>query len=410
MSSLPPSDHAPADKRIHTYPRAFFVAMVACALFFLSLVSLFPILPRYALSLGLNEADWGLSTAIVGVVAAVLRIVGGPLADRVGRKPVLIVGGLAAAAGSLILIGASGWWGFLTGRVVQGIAVGLFSTAYKALVIDMSPEARRGEAIGLGNLTFSAALFVAPPIAEWIQSRYGFSATLLFTAIAGLAATLVLWPVRATGHTPAHRSMLSCARVVIPLPSTLVGIVGMLSAAFAFVATFTFLPFLAEQRNIAGVGVAFSVFALADISGQPFGGRLGDRFGRRFVIGPGLVLAALGVFLFLQARGAPVLYTGAALIGVGTAVARVNIDMLVMEGAPLDLRGTAGGWQYFSWDIWIGAISGLLGYLVRNAGYEAVYALLAVATLMMGLVMWLITPFATRRTVAYVSSALSSDS
>ena len=75
----------------------------------------------------------------------------------------------------LILTGTLLSGNLLIGRGFQGIGIGLFTTAYKALIMDLAPPEKRGEALGLGNLSFGLAIIAGPPLGEYAYHLGGYS-------------------------------------------------------------------------------------------------------------------------------------------------------------------------------------------------------------------------------------------
>jgi MFS family permease len=359
------------------YSPSFFFAIGMSVLFMFSFHSLLPVLPVYTLDIGAGAAAWGVTVTAAAWVATSLRLVGGTFSDRLGRRWVMLAGALAEMIGPALIWATHSYPGLLIGRGFQGIGIGLFTTAYKALIMDLAPPEKRGEALGLGNLSFGLAIIAGPPLGEFAYHLGGYGAALLLSIVA-IVPILIVLPLIAVGaHHPSAQSAIAGAHEVFPRRSMQVGIWGMLMVAALFTAIFTFLPLLVEERGIAGVGLAFSVYAIMELSGQSIGGRLGDRLGRRVVIPSAVLIGAGGVFALLAADSRVLMYLGAALIGLGASTARVNIDFTVLSGAPAHLRGTATGLQYSSIDGWIGAMGWVFGLLAVQSGFDLVYGILA---------------------------------
>ncbi len=388
-SSVPLQESSPAATR---YSRSFFLAMMTSALYFLSLQALLPVLPLYALEIGVDEAAWGLAVSAVSVAAVTLRLLGGSLADRIGRKGVMVAGALVSILAAAIMWLTASFAGLLVGRALQGVSIGLFTTAYKALVMDLAPPTRRGQAIGLGNLTFGFSLITAPPLGEWVQHTYGYGMTFLLSIGIMVLVLVAINLVSFSGHRPTTHSILSGTRHVLPLRTTQIGIWGMLSNAVLFSSIFSFLPLLAAARGVSGVGLAFSAYALTELLGQPLGGWLGDHLRRRLVVAAALLVGGLGIFCFLVSGGRFLIYVGAALVGLGSSVMRVNLDTIVLSGAPLDLRGTATGLEYASFDTWIGTLGWLLGIVTVRSGYTTIYTIMALVPPLWAVLMWFLIP------------------
>lgn len=360
-----------------SYPFTFYLTIASSVMFFISLLVLSPVLPLYTLHVGSDEAGWGVAVTIQAWVAVVFRLLGGSIADRIGRRRVMLIGTLSILLGTVCFLLFQTYAWFLIGRFLQGVAIGLFTTAYKALIIDLGPADRRGEAIGFGNMAYGTASLVSPVVGEWLLNRHGYAATFLVALVFAFVAMVVVGFLPKTTHSATRRSVAGGAREVLSLRSTQVGIWGVMSVAAVFAAIYTFLPLLADVRSITGVGVAISIYAVFELLGQRIGGPLGARIGRRLVIAISLLMSAVGVLLFVTVDTMLVMFIGAALVGLFGAFHRVNLDTIVMEGAPADLRATAVGFEYAGLDTFVGIFNLSLGFVAVSSPYSVVYLLIA---------------------------------
>jgi len=156
------------------------------------MLGLFLILPVFALYAedleGGTPVLVGLAIGVYGLTQAVLQIPFGLISDRVGRKPVIVVGLLLFALGSVIAATADDIWVIIMGRAIQGS--GAIAAAIMALLADLTRESQRTKAMALVGITigmsFSAALILAPLMQHWI----GMSG--IFWLTAGLAVMGIL--------------------------------------------------------------------------------------------------------------------------------------------------------------------------------------------------------------------------
>jgi MFS family permease len=126
---------------------------------------------------------------IVGVFILVTALPGGWLADRIGYKRVLLVSGLLAALGSLIIIVSATIQTVYLGAVLVGAATGVFYTANWALGTKIVPHNQAGRYLGIANLAGAGAgavgAYIGGPVADYFTNGYplnpGIGYVVLFT-------------------------------------------------------------------------------------------------------------------------------------------------------------------------------------------------------------------------------------
>lgn len=143
----------------------------------------------------LHAADRVLSYAFVVSMIAWTLIVrpAGRLADRIGRRPLLIAGWLTMAVRLMLIAVADTAWQIVAIQVLDGIASGLFSVLAGAWVIDRLGDARRAseaQAIVGTSLVFGSAL--GPAVAAQVVDALGYRGLFGALAVVGAAATLAL--------------------------------------------------------------------------------------------------------------------------------------------------------------------------------------------------------------------------
>src|SRR5437763_5340605 len=106
--------------------------------------SVVPVLALYARSFGVTQSAIGVAIAIYGLARFLVAMPAGQLADRVGRRPALAIGGLATAAGNLLCAYAPSFAVLVGARFVAGIGAGLVLVTGQIVLADISTPARRG--------------------------------------------------------------------------------------------------------------------------------------------------------------------------------------------------------------------------------------------------------------------------
>jgi DHA1 family solute carrier family 18 vesicular amine transporter 1/2 len=107
-----------------------------------------PLLPDIERRTGASEWALGASFAAYAVPIVLLSLPLGRLADSLGRRVLVIAGLLLAAAGSAVIAASESLSPLMVGRAIQGVGSAASWIAALALVSDLAPPGRRGEAIG----------------------------------------------------------------------------------------------------------------------------------------------------------------------------------------------------------------------------------------------------------------------
>jgi len=127
---------------------AFLRLWASAFAFFFAFYLLLPTLPLYARTLGIPESQIGLIIGFFALSSMAMKPWAGWAADRFGRRPLLVAGALLFLASALLYGWSRTVGALLLIRVVHGAGMGLFPTSSSAIVADMAPPGRRGEAMG----------------------------------------------------------------------------------------------------------------------------------------------------------------------------------------------------------------------------------------------------------------------
>jgi len=109
---------------------------------------LFTVIPKYAADLGASLSMVGLAVGTFSYITALTMIPFGMLSDRVGRRTLLVIGLVIFTLAPLLYITVTDPLQLILVRGIHGLASAAFIPAANALVVDMSPPERRGEALG----------------------------------------------------------------------------------------------------------------------------------------------------------------------------------------------------------------------------------------------------------------------
>ena len=167
---------------------AFAGVFSATFLGFLAIGAVLPVLPRYVKGpVGAGDVAVGVVIGAFAATAFVGRPIGGRLADRHGRRIVVLAGLLICAVAGALLFLPFGVPGLVLARLVIGLGDGWVFTAGLTWIVDLAPAHRRGQAIGVFGLAIWGGLTVGAIIGEGVFALGGFEAVWAFAALSPLA-------------------------------------------------------------------------------------------------------------------------------------------------------------------------------------------------------------------------------
>lgn len=186
---------------------------VLASVYALRVFGLFLILPVFALYAtglsGHSAALVGLAMGIYGLTQAALQIPFGVLSDRFGRKPLIVIGLVIFAFGSVVAARADSLIGVIVGRALQG--AGAIPAVVMALLADLTRDEQRTKAMafigGIIGAAFVASIVVSPILTGWV----GVPGIFWLTAALAIFAIPVVWFGLPTPVLAAERSRLRSA-------------------------------------------------------------------------------------------------------------------------------------------------------------------------------------------------------
>lgn len=172
------------------------------ALRMLGLFMLYPVLTSQSSQIvGATGMLLGLALGIYGLTQACLQIPFGFLSDRLGRKPIIIIGLLLLALGSVIAAFSNHIGGIILGRALQG--AGAIGSSVTALVADLTADERRLRAMAKVGITIAISFCLAIVLGPLVNSWFGLSGIFWLTAllaIIGIAVVLGVVPTPPKVH------------------------------------------------------------------------------------------------------------------------------------------------------------------------------------------------------------------
>ncbi|MCC3419838.1 MAG: MFS transporter [Microcoleus sp. PH2017_01_SCD_O_A] len=366
--------------------RSLVTLFTAGLLFWCSLASLLPTLPLYVQSVGGSKQQIGFVMGAFAIGLLLSRPQLGKIADSRGRKQVLLLGVSVAALAPIGYLLAQSVPLLLFLRAFHGISIAAFTTAYSALVTDLSPPGKRGELIGYMSLAAPIGLAFGPAMGGFIQAGIGYPALFAMSAAFATTALFITTKVVEPNFAELTKSdslsedknsqkywqMLWNPRVRIPaLVLLLVGLVfGTLS---------TFMPlFIQETKVNLNPGLFYSTAAIASFSLRLVTGRASDKYGRGLFISGGLICYAVSMLLLYFANSSGAFLIAALVEGTAGGTVMPMMVTLMSDRCEPQERGRLFSICIGGFDLGIALAGPTLGFVAEQVGYRNMFGLAAV--------------------------------
>ena len=284
----------------------------------------YPFLPAIARGLGVTLETAALLVAFRAAFGAISPLFGF-LADRIGRKP-LMVGGIIALAAGAGLVAVAQTFGFaLIAFGLLGIAQSAYDPSMQAHVGDVVPLERRGRAMGIVELSWSGSWLIGVPAAGFLMARYGWQAPFVVIAALGLLCIALTAGIQETrrrrqageASEAGSAGFRAALRFPRPVAFTLAA-----SALILLANESLFLVYgamMEDQYHLAlgALGLASIIVALAELLGAGTVVAFVDRIGKRKALLVGLTLNVC-CFLLLPftLRALPLALAGMAAVAL----------------------------------------------------------------------------------------------
>jgi predicted MFS family arabinose efflux permease len=304
-----------------------------------------PIVNQLSGPFGVPEARVGqLITAFVAPSILLVPVMGA-LADRIGRRAV-IVGGLVVIGVAGPAVGLTSSFTVALGlRAIQGIGYAAVIPVGAVLIGDLYEGSREATAQGLRVASIQTTNLVSPPLAGVLvlaSWRFPF-----FLYALALVVAVVAWRTLPPAEHEGSDGLGQYARDLLALVSEPVLAMVMLSFMIRFLLTFSFFAYVSVllSRTIDAsavlTGVIVSLFALVSLVSAAQAGRLAEAWDMLLVTLVGILLSGIGMVVMGLFPTVPVIVIGVVLGGIGAGIAGPLQKSLVTQLAPAPLRAGA---------------------------------------------------------------------
>lgn len=380
-----------------SWKRTFAAAFVAQTISIMGFSLAFPFMPFFLQDLGITtqaeQARWaGTLQGLAGITLAIFAPIWGILADKYGRKSMVV---RSMLGGTLVMLGMSvarGVGDLVVLRLFQGTLTGTVSASI-TLVAGVVPERRSGFALGMMQAAVMVGNCVGPLLGGFVAGWWGYRGAFQVGAVVLLIGALLVFFFCEENF---DRQQARCQ------PGTRVGL-GQVLASGGFLAAVLVLVAVRLSNSLAGpmlpllvrdilglareamknetTGMVIGIASLSGACGAGLLGHFGDRWGHRRVLMVSSALAALASVLTACAHSLAALYAIRIVFGFAVAGMMPAANAFIRQASPSHSMGKAFGMAGSISMLGLAAGPFLGGWLGSSYGVRVPFAATAVCQL-----------------------------
>ncbi len=302
-----------------------------------------PVFARRLAELGSGVETLGFMTMAFAIAQFLLAPFMGSFADRVGRRPLILIALAGVVIANLGYLVAQSTGAYIVVRFFQGAVTAGLLPAAMAIVADTVPAEQRAKWVGMLMGSYGAGFIFGPAIGGFLFDQWGFVAPFGVSAglaLIGLVLAFILVPETQSITSHARPDPFTAPRAswITSLPRPLYLLATLLALDFVTVFVFAFVEpqmifYLYDQLGISTtqLGLIIGTYGLALVFGQTVLARLSDRFGRQPLIVAGLVLNSVFYVGLGATHQVGLLFVVAIMAGLGSSLIAPALSALYLD-------------------------------------------------------------------------------
>jgi len=308
-----------------------------------------PVMPFYAEELGASPTELGLLMAVYSFMQLLFAPMWGRVSDRIGRKPVIMIGIFGLAVSFFLMALSSSLWMLFAARIIGGLLSSANMPTVMAYVADITSHEDRGKGMGIIGASIGLGFIFGPAIGG-IFSKTSLHTPFFIAGVSSLLTFFLVLFVLRESLTPEMRNT-NLAKKKASLFEAFKGPVSILYILQWFVSLSlsgleaTFAYFASEKAGLGTtqLGYIFMIMGLAGAIVQGgLVGRLTKKWGEGFVIQLGIVISAIGFSLILLIDNFATAAIYLTIFGVGNGFIRPSVSSLLTKTSTAGHGSTTG--------------------------------------------------------------------
>ena len=331
-------------------PSPLIIVFVTVFIDLLGFGIIIPLLPFYAETFGATAFTVGLLATSFSLMQFIFAPIWGRLSDRVGRRPIILLGLLGSCLSYFAFGMASTLTSLFAARIFAGIAGANIPTA-QAVVADLTTPENRAKGMGMVGAAFGLGFIFGPAIGGFL-SRYGYSVPAFFASGLSLVNFIAAWFLLPETLKPEHRAIervgrLDALRSALARPHLpLLLVIGFLVvAAFsAFESTFALFAERSYGFGASSIGYVFAFVGIVLVIVQGFlVGKVVKRIGEHHIVPASLAIVAIGLLMIPATQSVAALLVANGVMAVGMGFNNPSLMSLVSRYSAAEDQGGVMG-------------------------------------------------------------------
>jgi DHA1 family multidrug resistance protein-like MFS transporter len=313
-----------------------------------------PFLPLYIEQLGVHSTQaverWtGWIFASQFIVSVIFQPIWGSMADKYGRKVMLLRAGFGMGIVTALMGLVTQPWQLLVLRLINGIFSGFISMSI-SLLASVTPNEQSGRALGTLQTGLIAGNLLGPLaggiLAEKMGYHHIFFLTGAFLCIAGLLILFFVHEEHKSQAKAKQKTKLQWSMVKPLVPVFIASFVTNLGMMSIEPLATVYAKTLYHGMHLEFfAGLVVSITGMANLIGSPTLGKIGDKVGQRKILAFALMMAALAFIPQALAGNITTLLAGRFLLGLFVGGMVPSLNVLVKKLAPVDIQATIFGFN-----------------------------------------------------------------
>lgn len=296
-----------------------------------------PVIPFYAEDLGASPTELGLLMAVYSLMQFLFAPMWGRISDRIGRKPVIMIGIFGLAVSFFLMALSTELWMLFAARIIGGFLSAANMPTVMAYAADITSEEDRGKGMGVIGASIGLGFIFGPAIGGIfsktdLQMPFYIAGTLSLLTFF-LVLIVLKESLSKEQRQPKDRKRTGLLKALNGPESVLFFLSLFITLSLSGLEA-TFAYFAAEKAGLGTteLGYIFMIMGLAGAIVQGgLVGRLTKRFGEGFVIQIGIFVSALGFFLILFTKDFVTAAIYLTIFGVGNGIIRPAVSALLTK-------------------------------------------------------------------------------